>query len=196
MKESVPPRVTLEEYLARDTSTLERFEYRGGGVVALAVPTRDHGRIAGNISSHLGPLARARGCDYFAGDAKVITPGGDRLIPDFVITCDARDLSADPQGEAQLRHPWLIVEILSPTTAADDMTYKLDAYHSIAEVTHYVVVDSRRCSMRVFEHATDGSFSVRSGLDVLILPRLAAEGLPLDRIYEATNVRRIADLDR
>ncbi len=195
MEESVSHRVTLEQYLAHDTSMLERLEYRGGVIVALAVPTRDHGRIAGNIASHLGPLARARGCDYFAGDAKVITPRGDRLIPDFVITCDDRDVSADSQCEAQLRHPWLIVEILSPTTAADDMTYKLDAYHSIAEVSHYVVIDSRRRSLRVFERATDGSFNVRSGLDMLILPRLAAEGLPIDRIYLATNIRRIADLD-
>ena len=119
-------RLTFEEYLKLEAVSTERLEYRAGRAVALAVPTKNHARIAGNLVMALGPLVRARRCDFFSDDAKIIAPNGDRTIPDFVVTCDPRDREVvDDRGEATLRHPWLVIEILSPATAADDTTDKL-----------------------------------------------------------------------
>ncbi len=127
-----PRRLSLDEFLEIDAGSDERLEYRGGFIVAQATPPKNHARIAGNLAMHLGPLARVSGSDFFAGDAKVVMPDGSRVIPDFVVTCDPRDRDApDERGEAIVRHPWLVVEILSPATAADDTTQKLDLYESI-----------------------------------------------------------------
>jgi len=173
MEQSEHRRLTLDEYLALEAVSPDRLEYRDGFAVALAVPAKNHARIAGNLAMSLGPLIRGQGCDFFAGDAKVLTPNGDRAIPDFVVTCDPRDRDANhDRGEALVRHPRLVIEILSPATATDDTTDKLDAYQSIPELTHYVVIDSRRRAIRLYERMSDGSFATRGPLAKLMLPNI------------------------
>lgn len=184
-----PRRLNLDEFLEIDAGSDERLEYRGGFIVAQATPSKNHARIAGNLAMHLGPLARVSGCDFFAGDAKVVTPDGSRVIPDFVVTCDPRDRdAADERGEAIVRHPWLVVEILSPATAADDTTQKLDLYESIPGLTHFVVIDSRRRAIRLYERSDAGGFLTHHSLESLFLPAPLDRALSLDAIYGDTTV--------
>lgn len=193
MERPEPRRLTREEYLELEAVSVERLEYRDGFAVALALPSKNHARIAGNLTTSLGPSARQRGCDYFVGDAKVVTPAGDRVVPDFVVTCDERDRGGcDEQGEAVVRYPWLVVEILSPATAAEDTTYKLDAYQAIAELTHYVVIDSRR-AIRVYERNAAGRFETHGPVERLVLPGIIDGGLSLDDVYRETTVPRLHD---
>ena len=195
MEEQTSRRLTVAEYLALEALSPDRLEYRDGFAVALAAPNKNHGRIAGNLVGSLERIVRSRGCDYFAGDAKVVTQSGDRLIPDFVVTCDERDIAnGDEVGEAIIRHPWLVIEILSPSTASDDTTYKLDAYQSVPELTHYAVIDSRRRAIRVYERDADGAFTTRGPIERLILPGLADRGLSIDDVYRDTTVPRLSEM--
>ncbi|GAC1568656.1 MAG: Uma2 family endonuclease [Vulcanimicrobiaceae bacterium] len=188
-------RLTLDEYRALEERSAVPHEYRNGYAVALAVPSGAHGTISLNLSIALGPLVRLAGCRAYAGDAKVVTPSGERLVPDFVITCDSRDREAlDRSGEATIAHPWLVVEILSPATAADDMTAKLDAYQSIPSVNQYVAIDSRRRAVRAFERTPDGKFASTGPLGALTLPRLDGSTVELDEIYRDTSVPPIEDV--
>ncbi len=194
MEQSSARRLSLDEYFALVSTSPDRLEYRDGRAVALAAPSKNHARIAGNLTLAFGALARVHGCDYFVGDAKLLSPSGDRVIPDFVVTCDDRDRDADDGGEAIVRHPWLVVEILSPATAADDTTYKFDIYRSVVELTHYVVIDSRRRAIRTYVRNAGGRFEIVDPLDVLTLPLLAERGLSLDEIYRDTTVPRLDDV--
>jgi Uma2 family endonuclease len=47
------------------------------------------------------------------------------------------------------RHPKVIIEVLSKTTAAVDTNDKLDEYETIAELDEYVLIDSRKPSVRI-----------------------------------------------
>jgi len=187
-------RLSLAEYLALEAVSPDRLEYRDGFAVALAAPNKNRGRIAGNLVTSLGPIVRGHGCDYFAGDAKVIVPSGDRLIPDFVVTCDERDVAGgDEVGEAVVRYPWLVIEILSPSSAGDDTTYKLDAYQSVPQLTHYVVIDSRRRAMRMYERETSGGFTSRGPVERIALPGIAEHRLLLEDVYRETTVPSLGD---
>ena len=116
-------RLTLDQYLALEAVSTERLEFRDGYAVALAVPTKNHARIAGNLVMSLGPLVRAQ-------------------------------------------------------------------YRSIPELTHYVVIDSRRRWMRLDERTADGSLALRGPLAQLVVPKLAKRGLAIDEIYRDTTVPR------
>lgn len=189
-------RLTPEEYRALEAISPERLEYRDGYAVALAAPTKNHSRITGTLAVTIGLKAREHGCEFFGENAKVLTPAGDRLIPDFLVTCDERDREdvGDARGEAIVRHPWLVVEVLSQSTASDDMTEKFDAYRSIVELTHYVVIDSRRRSVHLYERLPNGEFSVSGRLDRLMLPSLGEHGVTIDEIYRDTTVPNLRDL--
>jgi Uma2 family endonuclease len=194
MNDAISGRITLEEYLALDAGTEERLEYRDGYAVAMATPTKRHERIAMNLVLAVGNAVRARGCDVFSGGAKVIAQSGDRLIPDFVVSCDERDLRRpEDSGENVVTHPSVVVEILSQATAADDLTGKFDAYATIPELTHYVVIDSRRRLIHVYERLAGGGFAMHGNVSRLTIPALGID-LASDDVYRGTQTPVVHDV--
>ncbi|HEV3158035.1 MAG TPA: Uma2 family endonuclease [Candidatus Baltobacteraceae bacterium] len=188
-------RLTLEEYLKLEAISTEPLEYIDGFASVRTRPSKGHEKIAGNLIMTLGPIVRSNGCDFFANGAKVITKIGYRTIPDFVVTCDKRDLDQPDDDEAIIEHPWLVIEILSPSTMADDNNRKLFGYQSIEELTHYVLIDSRLRSMRLYERLPDGNFlTPPAPLERLILPTLGEHGVSIDEVYRNTKVPLIQEV--
>ena len=73
--------------------------------------------------------------------------------------------------------PVVVVEVLSPSTAADDHGVKLDGYFSLPSVEHYLIVDPDR---RVMIHHKRGADAIetrilRDGVVRLEPPGLEAE---------------------
>ena len=183
-------RVGLDEYLRIDANSPDRLEYRGGYIFALAVPSGNHERIKNNLVAHFSPRLKNTGCDLISGGVKLVCPNIDRTIPDLGVTCDERDRSAmDQSGEAIIEHPWLLVEILSPSTQGDDRSGKLDSYRQIPELTHYLLIDSRKQWMVMHERGPDGLFVIRGPIESVTLPTLGE--LTLAIIYDDTTVPRM-----
>jgi Uma2 family endonuclease len=180
-------RMTLEEYEAFEEHSDRPHEFRDGFVIAHALASGVHAHICGTLVLAWGAAIRSRRCAFFSENGKVVAPNGDRLIPDFTATCDERDReSARASGEPLLRSPWLVVEILSPSTAADDAIGKARVYRTIPGLTHYVLIDARQRGLMVQERRAGGSFAMLDSLDVLELPDLPA--LTIDEIYEGTTL--------
>ena len=74
------------------------------------------------------------------------------LHPDLMVTCS----QADARDPLVKREPVLLVEVLSPNTAADGRGDKFAAYRQLQSFREYVLIDpqSRRCD--VFRLQTDG----------------------------------------
>ena len=192
--ERVPQPATVNAYLELDRGSDARLEYRGGRIVALAVPSARHEFVVQNVVRLLGAAIRKRGCIYGTGAAKVVTPGGSRAIPDFVASCDPDDIAnAGSDGEFILRNPWLVVEVLSAATEADDRGEKLDDYQTIPVLTHYVLLDSRRRNMTLYVRESSGErgFGHLARLRAIELPRLGTT-LGIEDVYLGTGVPDIA----
>jgi Uma2 family endonuclease len=183
--------VSLEDYLRIDAVSPDRLEYRGGQIYAQAVPCGNHEEIKNNLIALLAPIIKKSGCKLFSGGVKVICPNGDRTIPDLGVTCDQRDrIALESGGEAIIEHPWLVVEILSSSTQAEDRIEKLDSYRAIPELTHYLLIDSRRRWMLVHERESDGLFAINGPLESVTLPTLVP--VTLDLVYDGTTVSLIS----
>ena len=86
--------------------------------------------------------------------------------PDALVVCPPPPLDA-----IEIPNPVIVVEVLSPSTAADDHGVKFDGYFSLPSVEHYLILDPDR---RVMIHhkrgpgaietriLRDGSGSIRS----------------------------------
>ena len=60
--------------------------------------------------------------------------------PDALVVCPSpADLNT-----LEIPNPVVVVEVLSPSTAADDHGVKLDGYFSLASVNHYLILDPDR----------------------------------------------------
>lgn len=127
--------LTLEGFLAWETARAERYELVGGRAYAMAGGTERHDLMAGRFFALLGPAAEPGGCRTFIANRKLRVSTGDVYYPDVFVVCGP---AGDVQFEADAN---LIVEILSPSTRAQDRREKVRSYATLPSLTHYVVAE-------------------------------------------------------
>ncbi|AHE96980.1 Uma2 family endonuclease [Thioalkalivibrio paradoxus] len=174
--------VSVEDYLASERDGEVRHEYVAGQVYAMTGASRRHGLIVGALVAALRRGARQRNCQLFTNDMKVyVHHAGDDAFyyPDLVLTCEA-----DDREDYYLKHPCLIVEVLSEGTERIDRREKLLAYTAgLPSLREYLLVAQDRRQVDVYrrtesdwvhETYTDGSFQLDS----------LEQDLRLESIYE------------
>ena len=174
--------VSVPDYLAAEEASDIRHEYLGGLVYATAGETRAHNQIAQNIAFALRQHLQRGPCILYVSDIRVnfdLRNNEYFYYPDLVVTCDKRD--THPRF---VRHPRLIVEVLSESTERVDKREKFFAYTSMASLEEYVLVSQASKEVTVFRRATGWKaekFSSAKSSAVLKSLKLA---LPLSAVYE------------
>ncbi len=138
--------MTAADFLAWDAKQTLRHEFVRGEVFAMAGAGEAHVTAALNCAMALRQHLRGSPCRTFITDMKLRVEAADAFFyPDVMVTCSAAD-AADPQIK---REPVLLVEVLSPATAAYDRGDKFAAYRRLASLREYLLVDpdSRRCDL-------------------------------------------------
>jgi Uma2 family endonuclease len=74
--------------------------------------------------------------------------------PDLVVTCDDRDRNSKSNF---LKHPCLIIEVLSPSTAPFNRTEKFADYRTISSLSEYVLVSTDRQQLDHFQRDDRGN---------------------------------------
>jgi Uma2 family endonuclease len=127
---------TLDEFLAFDDGTDKRYELFDGQIVAMAPASDVHGALVMRIGRQIGNALRP-GCEVIA-EAGIVPPERTNswYQADLVVTC------AGLTGQQFIAEPILIVEVLSPSTAATDRERKLPDYRTIPSLQDILVVSS------------------------------------------------------
>ena len=155
------PRMTAQEFLAWDAAQTVRHEFIAGRLHVLhgddepplAGAGEAHVTVAGNLYVALRQHLAGTPCRTFITDMKLhVEVANAFFYPDVMVTCSAAD-AADPLVK---RDPVLLVEVLSPTTAAYDRGDKFAAYRQLPGLREYLLVDteSRRCDL--YRKGADG----------------------------------------
>jgi len=146
-------RLSAEAFLEWDRSQTVKHEFVRGEVFAMAGAGEAHVTVALNIAMQLRQHLAGTPCRTFITDMKLRVEAADAFFyPDVMVTCSATD-SADPLVK---RDPVLLVEVLSPATAAYDRGEKFAAYRKLDALREYLLVDtdSRRCDL--YRKGADG----------------------------------------
>ncbi|MGD1900812.1 MAG: Uma2 family endonuclease [Geitlerinemataceae cyanobacterium] len=143
-----------DEYLASELASPVRHEYRGGEVFAMSGGTRAHSIITGNLFGNLWMHLRGSGCRAFSENMKVrVAAANSFYYSDIAVTCDDRD--SDGQSKQHyIEHPKLIIEVLSPSTAAFDRMEKFADYRTLGSLEEYVLVSAERMEVEVFRRGS------------------------------------------
>jgi Uma2 family endonuclease len=146
--------VSPEDYLATEKVRLIKHEYRQGKIYAMAGASKPHAIITGNVSVLLRNHLRGSGCMPYMADMKVREETSNFFYyPDVAVSCDERDKNA---AEDFIRYPRLIVEVLSPTTAAFDRGDKFADYRTSESLQEYVLINQERVSVECFRRNAEG----------------------------------------
>ena len=134
-------KMSVEEYFQLDSDPTAKYEYIEGYAVRMSGGSVAHEWVAKNIVRELDHIFQDGPCQAHTSDMKVLVPAtGSYLLPDVSVSCDENDNSLDSQA---ICSPRLVVEVLSPTTEADDREYKLFYYRTLLSLQEYVLVSTR-----------------------------------------------------
>jgi Uma2 family endonuclease len=179
------PILTYQDF-QRATADLDgRHELVDGQLVALASPSKPHGRLSAILTEQLRVHLKGRPCDVYA-DTDVWIHAGHARRPDLSVTCDENDITND---DDVLRWPTLLIEILSDNMG-DDLKTKLAEYQAMKSVEEYVVVDSCRRWVRHYYRIDDGHFIFDHDY-IAGTVRLSSIGftLDIDSLYAEARIR-------
>ena len=118
-----------------------RWELRDGRLLMMSPERAAHVRTKHAACNALGDAIRRAGlaCEAMADGMTVRISARTAFEPDALVVCPA------PPGDAvEIPDPIIVVEVLSPSTAADDHGVKLDGYFSLSSIEHYLILDPDR----------------------------------------------------
>lgn len=137
------PRITPEEYLARERQSESKSEYLHGEIFAMTGASRRHNRIVLNTAISLDLQLRGTGCEVYSTDMRVRVPEMDLYTyPDIAAACGEPRFE---DGELDtLLNPILIVEVLSKTTESYDRGMKFSYYRTLPSLSEYLLFSQER----------------------------------------------------
>jgi Uma2 family endonuclease len=148
--------ISPEDYLEGERVSPIKHEYRGGHVYAMVGAKKPHIIIANNLitlfNNHLEPTA----CIVLNSDIKVrLEEANCYYYPDVAVTCDERDTDST---EDFILYPILVIEVLSPSTAAFDRGEKFADYQTSPFLREYVLINQSQMSVECFRLSESGDW--------------------------------------
>jgi Uma2 family endonuclease len=134
--------LTTDEFLLWAEGKDGRWELYDGVPVMMSPERVIHGDTKGEAYVALRDAVRHAGlpCRVYPDGVSVRINAKATYQPDASISCGPR-----PPAEAlAIDNPIVVVEVLSPSTAAVDHGRKLSGYFSLASVEHYLILDPER----------------------------------------------------
>ena len=140
---------TVAEFEAWHLRQPKRWEFIDGQPRLMAPASMKHSIIKNDVGFVLRQAMADLGCTALIDGPQILT---DEIsaIPDVVVTCSAIDLSSPVIAE-----PGIIVEVMSPSSEADDAGRKWFSYRKIPSLKHYLVLSQDQRVVQVHSRAGD-----------------------------------------
>ena len=173
--------MTSDEFLRWDETQTIRHEFVDGEVFAMAGGEDWNATMAGNVYMALRQHLSGTPCRAYMSDVKVrVERANAYFYPDVFVTCDATDHAS----RLIKHHPTLVVEVLSPSTAAYDQGGNFARYRLSDSLQEYAVIDIEARRSDVHRKGADGLWVLHSfeGEQALHLASMELT-IPADRLY-------------
>ena len=133
---------TPEEYITQERKALHKNEYLNGQIFAMSGASRAHSLITGNIFNRLYNQLIESDCEVHSSDMRVQPSPIAYFYPDVVVACGEPRFEDDVFDT--LLNPIVIVEVLSPSTAAYDREEKFLHYKQFTSLQDYILVSQHK----------------------------------------------------
>lgn len=182
MSAATLPRLTADEYLATERAASFKSEFIDGEVIPMSGASEAHNLISGNLLVALAQRLKPRKFRVYPSDMKVRSPQGSYTYPDVCIA------GADAQFEDGRRdillNPILIVEVLSPSTEANDRGRKFERYRTIDSLQTYVLISQDHSAVEVYSRDPSGRWSMAAFHEgAVLIPHPDCE-ISISEIYD------------
>lgn len=149
-------RYTVEEWLAIEEATGERYEFHEGKLIsvrAMSGGTGYHALLGANVIGSVYKVFSSReqfeSCHVYSSDLRLMITTEERYVyPDAAVICGKPEY--DELVPTAARNPIAVMEVLSPSSAGYDLGQKFDYYATLPTLRDYVIVhqDGYRVEVR------------------------------------------------
>ncbi len=177
------PKWAEDAYLDFEATSELRHEFIGGDVIAMAGASRNHNLIVVRAGARLEIQLEKRPCEVYSNDMRV-RMGKDYVYPDIVVVCGKPDI-VDDRGDTLL-NPTIIIEVLSPSTEAQDRGEKSWQYRALDSLQAYLLIAQDRMHIEHYHREIDKTWKVMDITDadaVIDIPSIGCT-LNVADIYE------------
>lgn len=173
--------MTRDAFRAWAEGQTVRYERIAGEPVAMSPERVIHARLKARVWQALDRALRTAGlpCEALPDGITVEVGEDTDYEPDAVVNCG----DPLPDDAVAATNPVIVVEVLSPSTSADDLVGKLADYFRIPSIQHYLVVRAKRREVIHHQRGAEGAVVTRTHVSGLI--RLDPPGIELavEEIY-------------
>ena len=179
--------LSIEEWLALEESTGERYEYHFGQVFAMAGGTRNHSLISGNAFYVIENNFRAKGlpCETHTSDLKIeVDEEGRYVYPDTLAVCGDVEESENVTGA--ITNPRLVVEVTSESSGDYDRGAKFRYYSRLPSVREYLILEQTQMAATLYRRDEADALFSRSdyeGGETMLELRSVDLEVPLEVFY-------------
>ena len=163
-------RYTYYEYLSVEDGANVRHEFLDGEIYAMAAGTPEHAATCVNVGTSLNVQLRGKGGRVHSSDLRIrVLETGLATYPDVTVVCGRAEI--DPENRLTITNPKVVVEVLSPGTAAYDRGEKLAHYKRIPSLREVVLVAQDERLIEVWRRDESGAWTrheARSGSITLV----------------------------
>jgi Uma2 family endonuclease len=176
MSDTAQSEMDVDAFLSWAEGRDGRWELRDGRPLMMSPERAAHALTKYAAQKTLDAAINRAGlpCRMFPDGMTVRITARTAFEPDALVVCP----SPPNLSTMEIPTPVIIVEVLSPSTAADDHGVKLDGYFSLISVEHYLILDPDRRVMIHHKRGQAGAIEtriLRDGLVRLEPPGLEAE---------------------
>jgi len=181
------PKVSVEEYLVAERATDLRSEYHDGTIFPVGAATWKHGQLLASAGSCLTRQLDGRHCRLSTASVHVRVSPANFVCPDIVVVCGKPDFTDDFHDT--ITNPKVIVEVLSPATAAREYRYEEGAkfahHRRVPSFEEYVLISQDKPQIETFRKSPDGGWILTSyqGLEAVARVESLDIAIPLAEIY-------------
>jgi Uma2 family endonuclease len=149
---------TFKEYLDLESASNVKHEFLDGEIYAMAGGTPRHAALTLAVGGAL--LAQLRGgpCRAFSSDLRIrVRETGLATYPDVAVVCGP--LETDPDSDATVTNPTVVVEVLSASTKDYDLGEKFEHYRKIPALQTVLYVWQTEARIDSRTRRPDGSWA-------------------------------------
>jgi Uma2 family endonuclease len=179
--------VSPEEYLRLEYDAVNKHEYYGGEVFAMAGGSPDHSLLIFNFGGELRNALKGRPCRVYDSNLRVRIRDADAYCyPDISVICGERQFDPQDANKQTILNPTVIIEVLSPGTEAFDRGGKWSDYARIPSLKQFVIVSQNLPRVETYLRQEDDKwqYSAVTGLDATLQLESIQVTLKLQEIYD------------
>jgi len=142
-------KVSIEEYLEMEQSSIEKHEYYKGEIFAMSGAKMPHNTISKNLLGTLFTKLKGKKCQPYGSDVRIHIESNTLFAyPDISIICD--EVITRNNDDFNVLNPVAIIEILSQSTKNYDRGEKFKLYRDIPTLKEYILIDSESIHIETF----------------------------------------------